>query len=104
MKDIKVANVQPVAEPKASQKAGRKEKATGASFDDALNDSLQSTVAKLNDLHSQIQTESGGKTPPADSAAIKEEISAAKESFDQMMLQRRNLFQLYQRIANKEEA
>ena len=32
------------------------------------------------------------------------EISNAKDSFDRMMMEKQNLFRLYQRIANKEDA
>lgn len=99
MKDIKIQNVQPIADPKAAAKTGRKEKVAGQSFNETLN----STVANLNDLNSQIPAKAAGVTG-ADSASIEEEISNAKEAFDKMMLEKQNLFQLYQRITNKDDA
>jgi hypothetical protein len=104
MKDVKITNIQPVAEPKGAQKPGRKEKTAGPSFDDALSDSLKNTVARLNDLNAQIQKEPAGKVSEADSASMKEEINAARENFDQMMLQKQNLARLYQRLTNKEDS
>ncbi len=98
MKDIKIQNVRPIADPKAADKTGRKEKVVGQSFNETLN----TTVANLNDLNSQIPGKAG--VTGADSASIKEEISNAKEAFDKMMLEKQNLFQLYQRITNKDDA
>ncbi|MCZ6628216.1 MAG: hypothetical protein O7E56_08310 [SAR324 cluster bacterium] len=99
MKDIKIQNVKPIADPKTVEKGGRKDKVAGQSFNETLN----STVANLNDLNNRIAGE-GATVTGTDSASIKEGISSAKESFDKMMAEKQNLFQLYQRITNKEDS
>lgn len=100
VKDIKIQNISPVADPKGAQKAGRKEKVAGQSFSDTLN----STVANLNDLNEQIPAGAAQSATDASSATIQQEINNAKDSFDRMMAEKQNLFQLYQRITNKDDA
>lgn len=104
MKDVKVQNIQPVADPKATQKSGRKEKLTGPSFNEALDESLNNAVARLNDLNAQIPQEPAGKVKQADATSMKEEITAAKDAYDQMMLEKQNLARLYQRLTNKDDS
>jgi hypothetical protein len=100
MKDIKIQNVNPVAEPKAAEKAGRKGKVTGQSF----SETLKHTVANLNDLNRTIPADAATGVADAKSSTIQDEISNAKDNFDRMMMEKQNLFQLYQRITNKEDA
>lgn len=105
MKDVKIQNIQPAVDPKAAGRAGRKAKAAaGQSFNDTLSESLNNTVATLNDLNAEIQKDPAVKTTQADPSSMKEEIHAAKENFDRMMLQKQNLFQLYQRLTNKDDS
>ena len=105
MKDVKIQNIQPTADPKAAGKANRKETAVaGQSFKETLTESLQSTVATMSNLNAEIQKDPAVKTTQADPSSMKEEIHAAKENFDQMMLQKQNLFQLYQRLTNKDDS
>ncbi len=99
IKDIKIHNVNPVSDAKGAEKAGRKEKVAGQSFSDTLN----STVANLNNLNEQIPAETAQGGVDANSTKIQQEISNAKASFDRMMAEKQNLFQLYQRITNKED-
>lgn len=99
MKDIKIQNVNPVADPKAVEKGGRKKNVAGQSFSDTLNN----TVANLNDLNERIPAGATEKVADGNSAKIQQEISNAKQSFDRMMAEKQNLFQLYQRITNKED-
>ena len=100
MKDIKIQNVNPVADPKGAAKTGRKDTVSGKSFSDTLN----STVASLNDLNEQIPAGATQGAVDAKSSKFQQEISDAKASFDRMMAEKQNLFQLYQRITNKEDA
>ncbi len=100
MKDIKIQNVTPVADPKATGKAGRKGNVVGQSFSETLNN----TVANLNDLNRKIPAHAAPGVSDANSSTIQDEISNAKDSFDRMMMEKQNLFRLYQRIANKEDA
>ena len=99
MKDVKIHNVNPVSTPKGAEKTGRKEKVAGQSF----SDTLSSTVANLNNLNEQIPADAVQNSADASSAKIKQEISNAKESFDKMMAEKQNLFQLYQRITSKDD-
>jgi hypothetical protein len=100
MKDVKIQNVNPVSVPNGAAKTGRKEKVAGQSF----SDTLSSTVANLNNLNEQIPAEGAQGASDASSAKIQKEISNAKDSFDKMMAEKQNLFQLYQRITNKDDA
>lgn len=100
MKDIKIQNVNPVSAPKGAAKTGRKEKLAGQSF----SDTLSSTVANLNDLNQQIPAGGAKGAADAGSAKIQKEISNAKDNFDKMMAEKQNLFQLYQRLTNKDDA
>lgn len=95
MKDVKLQTVRPVAEPRPGEKPARKEKAAGTSF----NDTLKDTVARMNELKAQAEgTLKGGDH------TIKEEIDAAREMYDRMMLEKKNLSQLYHRIKTQDES
>ncbi len=96
MKDIKIQNIQPVAEPKSAGKTGKKEEIAGPSF----SDTLQTTIARMNDL--KIQADATLSEAKAES--IKDEISTAKEIFDKMMLEKKNLSQLYHHIKTPDES
>ena len=98
MKDIKLHNVRPVAEPLSPGKTGKKTKVEGESF----NDTLQTTIARMNDLKNQADASLTVKE--AKTASIKEEITSAKEIFDKMMLEKKSLSQLYQHIKTQDEA
>ena len=100
IKDINIHSVNPVADAKGAQKAGRKAKVAGQSFSDTLN----TTVANLNDLNEKIPARAAQGAVDAKSTKIQQEISNAKASFDRMMAEKQNLFQLYQRITNTEDA
>ncbi len=105
MKDVKIQSTRPIAEPKAGGKTGRKEKAvSGQSFKDTLDDSLNNAVANMKDLNAQIHKDPALRASQADQNSMKEEIHAAKENFARMMLEKQNLFQLYQRLTNKDDS
>ncbi len=98
MKDTKIQNVRPIAEPRPAGKTGRKEKVAGKSFHETLN----TTISRMNDLKHQADASLNVKEAKA--ASIKEEINSAKDIYDKMMREKQNLSQLYYRIKNKEES
>ncbi len=89
MKEIKVQTVRPVADPKAAKPAPAKGQVGESNF----NDTLQQSIARMNDL--KMQAEAALK--PKESS-IKDEINAARDIYDKMMLEKQNLSRLYHRI------
>ncbi|MEE8395653.1 MAG: hypothetical protein V3S29_06325 [bacterium] len=95
MKDIKVQTVRPVADPRGTEKTAGKEKTAATAFDDTL----QNTIERVNDL--KIQADAALK---AKETSIKEEIDTARKIYDKMMLEKKNLAQLYHRLKNLDES
>ena len=98
MKDIKIQTVRSVTDSLSPAKTGKKENIADQSFNDTLN----TTIARMTDLKNQANVAIIDKETKA--ASIKDEISSAKEIFDKMMLEKKNLSQLYHRIKNPEES
>ncbi len=96
MKDMKIRNVQPIAEPKLSEKTGRKENVTGPSF----NEELQGSIARMNELN--IQSAANPEAKGVQAADITNEISKAREDFDQLMQIKQNLSRLYHDITKSD--
>jgi flagellar hook-basal body complex protein FliE len=93
MKDIKIGNVRPIAEPRAPEKSGRKEPVSGQSF----SQTLERAVTQMNEVTRQSATPAAG----ADATAIQAEYSAAKQQFDTLMRVEQQLRQLHQNITRK---
>ncbi len=98
MKDLKIGNVQPIADPKRQGKTDRKENVAGPSF----TEELQGSIARMNELNIQNQANLQAKDVKA--ADMTNEISKAREDFDQMMQVKQNLSRLYHDITKSEES
>lgn len=98
MKDLKIQNISSVTESIGPQKSNKQENIAGPSF----NETLQNTVARMNDL--KIQADAVLDVKDTKAATIKDEISSAREIFDKMMLEKKNLSQLYHHMKNDIES
>ena len=93
VKDIKLANVRPIAEPRPAEKPGQKEPVSGQSF----SQTLEKAVTQMNEVARQSTTPAAG----GDASSIQAEYSAAKKQFDTMMRVEQQLRQLHQNITRK---
>jgi len=93
MKDVKIGNVRPIAEPRSTEKPARKGPVTGQSF----SQTLEKAVTQMNEV-----TRDHAATPAgADTSSIQAEYSAAKRQFDTLMRVEQQLRQLHQNITRK---
>ena len=97
MKDIKITTIRPTPESRPTGKTGAKESTPGLSFDKTLHD----TIARVSDLKVQTGVKSETHTPKTEN--IQDEISTAREMYDQMMQAQQKLSKLYQRITDDKE-
>jgi len=93
VKDIKLGNVRPIAEPRTPDKAGRKQPVSGQSF----SQTLEKAVTQMNEVSRQSTTPAAG----GDATSIQAEVSAAKKQFDTLMRVEQQLRQLHQNITRK---
>jgi flagellar hook-basal body complex protein FliE len=97
MEEIKIQNVRPVSDPRTTEKPGGKPQSGPGAF----GETLRSAVDRMSALNNQADA----AVAPGEkgSAAIKEDISTAREIFDRMMLQKRQLSRLYHRITGSDQ-
>jgi flagellar hook-basal body complex protein FliE len=93
MKDLKIGTVNPVAEPRTTQKPGRKEPASGANFNKTLEDAL----AHLN----EATKTSGASAGKMDTSSIKAEITTHQVKFDEVMKAQQMISKLYHNIQSQ---
>jgi len=91
MEDVKIHNVQPVAEPRATEKRSQKPVGDGGAF----GDTLAGAVDRMNTLKHQADAAAPAQRGPD---SIQEEITTARELYERIMLEKQNLARLYHRI------
>lgn len=88
MKEVNFNNIKPVVDSRTTEKTARKQAPTqGGSF----QETLANTVANMTELNSRASVD----VKAGDSSALKEGLTTAKELYDKLMLERKNLSQLY---------
>ena len=93
MKDIKIGNVRPIAEPRAPEKSTRKAPVQGPSF----SKTLERAVTEMN----EVSRQSGPAAASSDTKAIQAGIAAANKHFDTLKRVELQLREHYQNITRK---
>jgi len=89
MKEFEIRQIQQIADPRTARKPENKPGEGGNAF----TETLQNTVARMNELNEQAQTEQSGE-----GATISDKFSAQKEMFDKIMAEKQNLARLYHEL------
>ncbi len=87
MKDITIRPIQPVQEPRSSDKAQPTQQPTGADFG-----------KELQSVSAQLEQAQGAAALQSNSKAVDENFSRQHEVFEKLMESRQSLAKLYQAI------